>query len=136
MNIDRTDIYQYAKYGGEYSKNQYSPILKTIITLAYTNSVQHNTFKKRKVSKNFQLDLFSVVLSCPQQWACAHSWLPHFHAQFMQGIVFIYLQFAQGWRFCKTNFEDFKKIGNPRKYPLKLTGQNCSSSYQCFEIVP
>ena len=35
------------------------------------------------------------------------------------------------------SFEDFIKIGNRQQCPLKLTGQNCCSSYfECLEVVP
>ena len=50
--------------GGEYSESHYSPRLKRIIVLAYTNSV--TTTHSRKVSKNFQFDLFKFLPTYPQ----------------------------------------------------------------------
>ena len=41
------NIHPYAKHGDEYSKSHYSPRLKRIIVLAYTNSVTTQHIKKK-----------------------------------------------------------------------------------------
>ena len=115
-----------ARHGGEYSKSHYSPRLKRIIILAYTNSVTTQHIQEKLagilslISFNFsqRIDISGRALTV----GCLIS---------MRNLC-MKLTVCAKMAALQTSFEVFFKIGNRRQCPLKLTGQNYCSGYLCL----